>query len=68
MLPEREEQAGLTRHEAEAELAGLVLHAGLAAGIGAVRAGPALAHRVVRRVSFRLHDEAGVWAAGAWAR
>ena len=65
---EREELVGLTCHEAEAALAGLVLHAGLAAGVRAVHASPALAHRVVRCVSLRLHDEAGVWAKGAWAR
>lgn len=67
-LTEREELVGLTCHKAEAVLAGLVLHTGLAAGVRAVHAGPALTHRVVCCVSLCLHDEASVWAEGAWAR
>lgn len=65
---EREELVRLTCHEAEAALAGLVLHTGLAAAVRAVHASPALAHRVVRCISLRLHDEASVWAKGARAR
>lgn len=61
----REELVGLTFHKAKAVLAGLVLHTGLAAGVRAVRASLAVAHRVVCCISLPLHNEAGIWAKGA---
>lgn len=65
---DREELVGLTCHKAEAMLTGLVLHAGLAAGVRAVHANLALTHSVVCCVSLCLHDEASIWARGAQAR